>query len=106
MHPLWVRRREQGVDASRVVDPAQDHSIRTGGIQHEPQIRRSGLEIGWCDVPARQPDAALVVCDHPGEGRELTQEGHAAEPRIPLEVDVPRPVRLPDDGRVPVPNVW
>ena len=74
MHPLWVRRREQGVDASRVVDPAQDHPIRAGGIEHEPQIRGSGLEIGWRDVSARQPDTALVVCDHPSEGRELAKE--------------------------------
>ncbi len=40
---------------------------------------------------------SLVVRDHAREGRKFPQERHAVERLVPLEVDVARPIRLPDD---------
>jgi hypothetical protein len=91
-----VSRREQRVDAARREQAGQNRLPNPGAVEHHPEVGHPRLEIGQRHIAAREAHPAVVVQDHPSERREAADE--RASPRgVPLEIDVPRPVRLIDD---------
>ena len=95
VHPVRLGSREQRVRSPGFEDARQDRSLRTDSVHHRQQVGDPRLEVGECHVAARQPDATVIMHDHPRERADLAVPKRA-ERLFRLDVDVARPVRLPD----------
>ena len=87
-----VCRSEQSAERASIGLTEQDRPRGAGGVHHGDEVIHLGLEV-WKSIvghSVRQPHAALVEDDEPGEGRETAQETGVVR-RRPVQVDVGDP---------------
>jgi hypothetical protein len=98
---FWVRRGHQGVHGTARQHTDKNRATAPGRPQDRQEIGRACFERGKVDIPTREPNAAVIVGDDAGKGRQLAEE-RSDEGILPLPVDVSGPMGLPDDVDRPV----
>jgi hypothetical protein len=96
-----VRRGHQGVHGTARQHTDKNRATAPGRPQDRQEIGRACFERGKVDIPTREPNAAVIVGDDAGKGRQLAEE-RSDEGILPLPVDVSGPMGLPDDVDRPV----